>query len=203
MDTVPSFPEAASGRNLPPPPTTVPTISRSPSPPAVRSPKRSKAPAKSRASPPKRAATCREPAPAGKKVARRRKRPDNSPDAVLDEKLKSLFSIEQMQADTAEWNAVLEAHALTKAELDRLVVLRRRAKSCLYAEKSRNKQLTQLQQAELDNAELRSENSGLRDKNTELNRTVDALQSRLRQLTALLEREGAAVPDLDDVLANM
>lgn len=101
-----------------------------------------------------------------------------------------------MQADTNEWNNLLSQHAsLTKAEHDRLVVLRRRAKSCLYAEKSRNKQLTQLQEAQRENTELRDENADLRAQ-------AETLHARVRRLTALLEQAGTTVPDLDAMLTD-
>mmetsp|Transcript_18220 Transcript_18220/g.47540 ORF Transcript_18220/g.47540 Transcript_18220/m.47540 type:complete len:399 (-) Transcript_18220:317-1513(-) len=126
--------------------------------------------------------------PARKKVTRRRKRPDSAPDAALDEKLRAIFTIEQMQADTTEWNTAVAAHPLSQSELDRLAVLRRRAKSCLYAEKSRNKQLTQLQQALREVAALKAERSGLLAQVGTLGRRVD-------QLTHAMELNGGPVPD--------
>jgi hypothetical protein len=127
------------------------------------------------------------PRPGAKKATKRRKRPDGSPNAVLDTKLRSLFSVEQMQADSIEWNAMLAPHTLSKAEIDRLGLLRRRAKSCLYAEKSRNKQLTQLQRVERDNATLVEENTGLLAE-------IHVMRERLALLSS------ATVPDLDDLV---
>jgi len=114
--------------------------------------------------------------------SRRRNRGDKSPEAKLDDRLRSLFSVTEMQAETAVWNQILESRgaALTEGERKRLALLRRRAKSCLYAERSRRKQLDQYHNAVEVQRNYAAENAELRAENSRLSLLVAQLQAKLQ-----------------------
>lgn len=133
--------------------------------------------------------TCASPSAGKSSSVKRRKRAENGPEADIDKKLRSMFTLEQMQAETSVWNAIVAAHSLTDSELDRLGTLRRRAKSCLYAEKSRSKQVQQLHEALKERDELLSQNMELRSK-----------LERAEAILASISASGMTIPGLDQLL---
>jgi hypothetical protein len=139
----------------------------------------------------------------GKRQQQRRKRPDNSPDAVLDEKLKSLFSEEQMRGDTDQWNMLVAAQNLSDAELARLTLLRRRAKSCMYASKSRSKQTAQLEEALATCDALQADNNRLLGDVESARANANAIRDSLSSVFRFVVASGVSVPGLDSVLASV